>query len=388
MNISSEIRIAHSRASDPCLAVQEFHAAVRQPDMALVVFFCSSKYDLHILSSEINRLFAGVTVIGCTTAGEIGPAGYCDYSLSGASLPAGSCYAVAGMLGELQGFEIAKGAAFAHRLEQELDARVPGNEMPGRFGFMLIDGLSIREESVARTFQHALGKTQLVGGSAGDDLKLAKTWVFHGGAFHTDSVALALVATHYPFRIFKTQHFKTEEERLVVTEADTATRTVKEINGLPAAEEYARLVGVDVANMTPEDYATMPVVVVIDGTNYVRSIQRVNPDGSLTFYSAIDEGLVLRVATCGDLVDNLKQTFETLQDEIGMLQLVIACDCTHRNLEISRRGLREPVVDIFCDNNTVGFSTYGEQYGGVHVNQTLTGVAIGSLGEPRDERTG
>jgi hypothetical protein len=25
----------------------------------------------------------------------------------------------------------------------------------------------------------------------------------------------------------------------------------------------------------------------------------------------------------------------------------------------------------------VGFNTYGEQYGGVHVNQTLTGVAIG-----------
>jgi hypothetical protein len=26
----------------------------------------------------------------------------------------------------------------------------------------------------------------------------------------------------------------------------------------------------------------------------------------------------------------------------------------------------------------VGFSTYGEQYNGIHVNQTFTGVAIGS----------
>jgi hypothetical protein len=28
-------------------------------------------------------------------------------------------------------------------------------------------------------------------------------------------------------------------------------------------------------------------------------------------------------------------------------------------------------------NNAVGFSTYGEQFNGIHVNQTLTGVAIG-----------
>jgi len=37
----------------------------------------------------------------------------------------------------------------------------------------------------------------------------------------------------------------------VVTEADPAKRIVKEINGLPAAEEYARLVGVDVHELTP-----------------------------------------------------------------------------------------------------------------------------------------
>jgi hypothetical protein len=35
------------------------------------------------------------------------------------------------------------------------------------------------------------------------------------------------------------------------------------------------------------------------------------------------------------------------------------------------------VEQVFRDNNTVGFSSYGEQYLGVHVNQTLTGIAIG-----------
>ena len=34
--------------------------------------------------------------------------------------------------------------------------------------------------------------------------------------------------------------------------------------------------------------------------------------------------------------------------------------------------------EIFAENNVVGFSTYGEQFEAMHVNQTFTGVAIGS----------
>ena len=31
---------------------------------------------------------------------------------------------------------------------------------------------------------------------------------------------------------------------------------------------------------------------------------------------------------------------------------------------------------ILAKNRVVGFSTYGEQFNGMHVNQTMTGVAI------------
>jgi hypothetical protein len=71
---------------------------------------------------------------------------------------------------------------------------------------------------------------------AGDDQKFAKTYVYNNGCFHTDSAALVLVNTSLPFKIFKSHHFVSTDERLIV----------KEINGLPVAAEYARLVGVDV----------------------------------------------------------------------------------------------------------------------------------------------
>ena len=60
------------------------------------------------------------------------------------------------------------------------------------------------------------------------------------------------------------------------------------------------------------------------------------------------------------------------------LQLVLTCDCILRKLEIVESGLADRVGDILRRNNAVGFNTYGEQFCGVHVNQTLTGIALGS----------
>ncbi len=382
---TAQIRTAHSCAADPVQAAREFHAAVAQPQMALVLFYCSSHYDLPALAAELNRLFAGVPVVGCTTAGEIGPAGYRDHSLSGASFPADAFHVATGRIDTLQQFDVAAGRTFAQGLLHDLETRAPTAGAGNSFALLLIDGLSVREEPVTRSLQEGLGALALIGGSAGDDLKFERTWVFHDGAFHTDSAVLTLVHTLHPFRVFKTQHFVATEERLVVTEADAERRIVREINGLPAATEYARLIGDDNGRLDPARFAATPVVVLIDGGDYVRSIQKANDDGSLTLYCAIDAGLVLRVARGVDLVANMERTFAELRAAIGPPQLTLACDCILRNLEIAQTGLREQVHAIFERNHTIGFSTYGEQYGGVHVNQTLTGIAIGALPAEGDD---
>jgi hypothetical protein len=379
-------RLAQSCAPEARQAAEEFHAAVSQLDMELVLFFCSSEYDLDVLAEEINRLFAGIQVVGCTTAGEIGPSGYRTHSLSGVSFAAGSCVAVNGLLDRLSQFDIARGHDFAQNLLQRLESKSPGASPDNCFACMLIDALSIREEPVSHALQYALGQIPLFGGSAGDDLKFVKTCVYADGCFHSDSAVLILINTSLPFKLFKTQHFVSTDERLVVTEADPAKRIVNEINGLPAAAEYARLVGVDVHELNSLSFAASPVVVMIDGTDYVRSIQKANADGSLAFYCAIEEGLVLRVAHGVDLVDNLEQTFDQIREEIGPSQLVFACDCVLRNLEITQNGLKDRVGEIFLRNDTIGFSSYGEQFRGVHVNQTLTGCAIGVV--PKEDAEG
>ncbi len=378
---TGRIRSAQSCATDASAAAREFHAAVAQPQMALVIFFCSVDYDLDTLASEMRRLFSGVQVIGCTTAGEIGPKGYRDHTISGASFPQESFTAACGRIDGLQTFESIQASSLAQDLMQRLETLEPQAEESNSFAFLLIDGLSVREEPVTRALQNALGRIPLVGGSAGDGLSFGRTHVYSDGSFHTDSAVLAVVTTPAPFRIFKTQHFVPTDQRFVVTVADAAHRIVNEIDGWPAAGRYAEVLGMGVESLDPSRFAEQPIVVVIDGTNYVRSIQKVNPDGGLTFFCAIEEGLVLRGARGVDLVGNLEEAFAEIRGAIGQPQLVIGCDCILRKLEMTQRGLIDRVAKVLHENNVVGFSSYGEQHLGVHVNQTLTGIAIGDLAD-------
>ena len=378
MKSQSAIRIGQSCAPEAREAARAFHAAVEQPDMALVIFFCSSEYDLGVLAEEMKRLFVGVQLVGCTTSGEIGPAGYREHSLTGASFPGGDFHVVSGAIGNLQQFNSATGQAVAVDLLKRLEAVAPQADATNSFALLLIDGLSVREEPVTRVLQNALGKLPLVGGSAGDGLNFGSTWVYFEGSFHSDSAIVVLFTTKLPFKLFKIQHFIPTDERMVVTEADAARRIVKEINGFPAAQEYARVLRIDASGLDTMRFAASPVVVMIDGTSYVRSIQKANLDGSLTFFCAIENGLVLRVARGIDLLENLEQTFSKIRTEIGAPQFVLGCDCILRTLEISRDALNDRVAEVFRRNNTIGFSTYGEQFNGLHVNQTLVGIAIGT----------
>jgi len=361
---------------DPVRAAQELHDAIRLPETALALFFCSPEYELDALGLELQRRFGSTRLIGCTTAGEITPAGYLDGSITGAALPAGDFTVASALIERLTDFEVSEVPRICARLIGQLGTDLGSISPQNTFGFLLIDGLSLREESVVSAFYNCLGQIPIFGGSAADGLAFGRTRVFADGAFHDNAAVFTLIHTNHPFRVFKTQHFVGSARKMVVTGADTARRMVTEINGEPAAVEYARLVGVPVEALGPTVFATNPVVVRIGGADFVRSIHRAGPVGSLTFLCAIDEGLVLTLAEGVDLVQNLDGLLTRLHGELGELELVIGCDCILRKLEIERNGCQAQVGSLLAANQAIGFSTYGEQYQAMHINQTFTGVAI------------
>lgn len=371
------LRIGQSLAMEADVAVAELSQQLAGEPPALVVFFCSASYDLDLLAGEINRRFAGIPVIGCTAAGTIGPQGYGESGLSGIAFAAAEFSVECGCFEHLQVFDVDAGRDRALELMLRLRERLGARSGRGYFALSLIDGLSMREEQVAMALQDGLGGIHVIGASAGDDLRFQRTRVFHDGRFHDDAAVYAVLATGLPFRPLRTQHFVADGERLVVTDVDSERRIVREINGLPAADEYARLIGVKPAQLTAVKFAARPVVVKIDGQDYVRSIRSANRDGSLTFYCALDEGVVLRVARGEDLVGKLARALDEAQAEVGAVSGVLLCDCVLRSLEIASTGQQAAVGAMLRARSAVGLSTYGEQCDGVHINQTLTGLVFG-----------
>ena len=378
------VRQAVSTAVDPMVAAHELHRQLVQDELALVLVFCAPEYASPGFARTLRGLFGpDVTIVGCTTAGEITPQGYLDNSVTGISFGAPEFAAAAVRLGSLREFELAATSKLAEGLRAELIGRISGGPPRNEFAMVLIDGLTRREEMVMSCLGGALGDMPVFGASAGDGLAFEHTTVLVDDDFHSDSAVLLIVSTTLPVRPFRNQHFVSSQTKMVVTGAEPARRVVTELNAEPAVAEYARVIGYDVAALTPMVFATYPLVVRLGGAEYVRSIQKANPDGSLTFYCAIDEGLVLTLAEGRDLYSRLDDLFAEIRAEIGPPAVVIGFDCVLRKLECERNQTKQRVAALLQANAVVGFSTFGEQFYSMHVNQTFTGVAIGGMSDGR-----
>ncbi len=374
---ANRVSRGYSRASDPVAAVDELWTQLDQPDTALVLFFCSPSYDLAQIAERMRERFAGIRVVGCSTAGELAPIGYSENSITGVSFAAPDFVADVRVFSDCREVSVPNQHPEVSEALAELSRQAPHLGKGDIFAFLLIDGLCKQEEAIISSLCNALGDIPIFGASAGDALDFSRTVVYHDGRFHENVALLTLVATRCPFRVFKTEHFVDSETKMVVTEADPVNRVVTEINGDPAGREYARLVGLPDTDLSPMIFASHPVVVRVGGELYVRSIQKVNADESLTFFCAIDEGIVLTVARGVGLVSNLRRRFDGLREEIGDIQVTIGFDCILRRLELRQTRELDTVSAIIAENKVVGFNTYGEQFRSMHVNQTFTGVAIG-----------
>lgn len=372
----SGVVIAQAKESDVPAAAAELAAQLPADGLAMILVFASPSYDPQQFCTELAKVFGDTPICGCTTAGELSPDGWGDNSVVALGFSALDFTIVARPLLDLANFRMEDGRRVGSELRQELARNGNGGDEKS-FGLLLIDGLCQREEAVMSSIYAALDNIPVVGGSAGDGLRFEKTWVFHGGQAHTDAAVLILLKTSLPFRLFKCDNFEPSATKMVVTEADIERRIVKEINAEPAAEEYSRAVGIMDTDLDMFSFASHPVLVRAGGAYYARSIQQVNPDGSLNFFCAVDEGMVLTVANARNPVGTTQELFEETRAEIGDVSLYLGFECIFRRLDAEQHQFARDISQLYRENHVVGFHTYGEQYRSMHVNQTLTGVAIG-----------
>ncbi len=359
----------HSTNIDVNAAVRELAAQICQPNSTICLVFFSDEYDRQTLGRAIQEHLPGL-VVGCTTAGQLSSVGFQRSGICGVSLASDELIAEPYLIHPLSSLVEQVGD-----IAEDVQAKIHRAKLPA-FGLLLVDGLSMKEELLTAALFRALGDVPIVGGSAGDMLKFQQTFVYYQGELFNDAAIFTLLLTSLPFHVFKHQHFRPTTTRMVITEAEPNQRLVKEINGEPAVEAYAQLIGLPVDQLNGTVFSQHPLMLRIRDDYYVRSIAGVGPNGSLQLYCAIDVGLVLTIGQGYSIKEEFENNISRIEQHIGEPAVIIGCDCIHRRLEMEAQGIDETIGQMFARNKVVGFSTYGEQFNSAHVNQTFTGVAI------------
>lgn len=373
-----DIAFASSHDADPRQAMKALAAKVDIQGLAGAIMFCSHRYDRAAMARAINIHTEGVQVVGCVSSGEVGENGYDQESLSLIGFPKSAFRLTSHRFDNIEEFDVVEARDVVRRLAAtaERDSRDLGDAI-NHVALFLVDGLSHREELLSTTIQDALGEIPLIGGSSSDNLRFHDTAIFHGGAFHARSAVVAILSSPRPMYTFMAQHYAPTGEKMVVTGALPHERVVTEFNAEPAAAEYLRLASHAGEALGVGFFAAHPPMVRIGGSYHVRSIQSANPDGSLSFYCAIDQGLVLTIGEPLDRIQSMRALFADIEQRVGTVDRIIAFDCVLNRIDAEQRQLGRAVSDLYRAHRVVGFNSYGEQFHGLHVNQTLSGLAIG-----------
>lgn len=323
-----------------------------------VLYFHSTRFDAGAVASLLSRTFRGVPLLGCSTAGEIA---------TGAMLDGGLVVAAF----ETDEIPKAEVVAIADVNVKEALAKLTGafetTDFSTHVGLILMDGMSGKEEGVLESLGDCTDLT-FVGGSAGDDLKFAKTDVYANGQKATGAGAIALLHVPAGFDLIKTQSFCTTGKTLTPTRVDSATRAVLEFDGQPAAQAYAAAVGATSADAATGAFMTSPLGLMAGDEPFVRSPQRFDGE-KLHFYCGVREGVELAVLKGTDIVADTRAELAKYN-----FRSLVVFNCILRTLDLKAQAKTEAYGKLFT-RPTIGFSTYGEAYIG-HINQTATILAL------------
>jgi hypothetical protein len=189
-------------AADAVGAARQIVEALAPADPCLTIVFGAASTDFETLAAHLTDGLPRTRLVGCSTAGEIGPDGLAQDTIVAVGLPAAH-FDVSTVSIDLTDPSMDAIVACANAA---MAALTPAGHAPTRdtvFAMLFADGLAHREELLASTLHDALGGIRCAAAPR------ATPWFLHGGRqqrdVRSDSAVLAS-CTRLPFVVFKTQH--------------------------------------------------------------------------------------------------------------------------------------------------------------------------------------
>jgi hypothetical protein len=375
--VARDVVCTHSDKRDTPEALRELLAGLQGCEPAAILFFCSANHDGIQLQKALKEFAPQAEVVGCTTGGEFTDKAYTDGGVAVVALSRAKVKRCAAELAEFDKGEAVESSvqAAARRLAAKLQVDLREVDTTRWVGVVLHEGLKGNEEEVNSVLGYIAPFLSFLGGSAGDNYKLAETLVFYDGRASNCGSVLLLMELAVPYAIVKTCSFEATDIKMRMSRVQG--RVVYEIDGQAAVPTYAAKVGVKPEELGMPVFMGNPLGLIIEGEPWVRSPIAVLPDGGLLFGCKIIEGAELNLLKGTDLVRDTRDALAKGVSQLGSTPSVgLLFNCAHRCVEIRIKQLQEPFCEAISDFPVAGFHSYGESWL-AHMNQTLIALLLG-----------
>jgi hypothetical protein len=366
MQPSRWFAIGQARRADVQPGLVAADQALLHDDPKLLIVFSSDDHDLSAVVSQIRARAGAVPLIGCSTAGEIATGGPDEASVVVAAL-GGEGFSVATVAAEGASRDMRMAGADAAGCIAAVEDR------PYKVLMLMTDGLAGDQQDIVRGAYGVLGAgVPLVGGCAGDDLKMSKTSQLYGDRVLSNSVVAAGIASDAPFGVGVRHGWRKVGEPMLVT--GSGHNRVLTLNDEPALDVYLRQLNAPPSARTNKDELTRFALThplglsrrvgeeqirnIAGGDVDERSLLCIAevPQGALVWIMEGNDDSVLDAtdAACHDSLSALNG-----QPPIGM----IAFDCAARRSVLGDRGIKVEIDRVVANAGgapVAGFYTYGE----------------------------
>lgn len=381
--------IIRQESVDSKMALKDLPGASPLPSANLVLVFGSVKrFSEGKLQGFLKSRYPTAQLVGCTTSGEISPAGVFDDSIQITAIQWEKTIqrvAQTKMSGMQSSFEAA--ASLAKQLKSDGLRTV----------LVISDGLNVNGSELLKGFQSVLGDIPIVGGLAGDGGAFVKTLqLFNDTVSDNQVIAVGLYGDALITSSGALGGWKPYGPPRKVTKSEK--NVVLELDGKPALPLYRMYIGEAFARGLPGTGLKFPLAVIEEGKRDVEKIRTLlaidSTNNSLTFAGNVEEGETVRLCQTNHdrLVEGAGGAANLVMDGLSANKtnqpgLAVCVSC------VGRKGvMAEQVVDevklvqqiLGPQTSVTGFYSYGElaprpnTTDSVLHNQTMT---IGYLSE-------
>jgi len=384
---SVQLHSARTDLRDPVQAADHLISQLEgRRNPALVTVFHSHDRDPTALNRALReRLPKGTRLIGASTGGEIDREGIHSGTVVLGAL-SGDFEVGIGLGTGLSADAMGAGARAIARAAEELGTRPADLDPRRHVGLVIDDGFRYKKEELLLGVLDRNQALILVGGGASSgesDPEKQKAVLHVDGEVATDAVITAVIRTDAPWAALRSHWYVPTGRQIHITRTDASCTRVLEIDGQPAAQRYAELLGVtpdDLEFGKPNGFGRMPTAMRVGREYFLRAPWKPLPDGSILFANLMQEDTSLELLELGDMAALTRRFFEVeVPNRVKNPQAILQFHCSGRMWQAQAMGKVDELSDAFRSAPpSAGFNCFFELYSGFHINTTLTALAFGA----------